>query len=41
MCPSTTVVTSTEEIPNTFVKTIPGRDLNEQGFNQVNPPEGF
>ena len=38
VCPSTTVVTLTEEIPNTFVKTVPGRDLNEQEFNQVEPP---
>ena len=38
MCPSTKVVTSTEETPNTFVKTVPGRDLNEQGLNQVEPP---
>ena len=38
VCPSTTVVTLTEEIPNTFVKTVPGRDSNEQGFNQVEPP---
>ena len=37
-CPSTTIVTSTEEIPSTFVKTVPGRDSNEQGFNQVEPP---
>ena len=37
-CPSTTVVTLTEEIPNTFVKTVAGRDLNEQGFNQVESP---
>ena len=38
VCPSTTVVTLTEEIPSTFVKTLPGRDPNEQGFNQVEPP---
>ena len=38
-CPSTTIVTSTEEIPSTFVKTVPGRDLNEQGFNKVKPPQ--
>ena len=37
-CPSTTIVTLTEEIPSTFVKTVPGRDSNEQGFNQVEPP---
>ena len=38
MCPSTTIVASTEETLSTFVKTVPGRDLNEQGFNQVEPP---
>ena len=38
VCPSTTVVISTEEIPSTFVKTVPQRDLNEQRFNQVEPP---
>ena len=38
VCPSTTVVTTTEEIPSTFVKTVPGRDSNEQGSNQVEPP---
>ena len=38
-CPSTTIVTLTEEIPSTFVKTVPGRDSNEQGFNQVEPPQ--
>ena len=38
VCPSTTVVTLTEETPNTFVKTVPGRDLSEQGLNQVEPP---
>ena len=37
-CLSTTIVTLTEEIPSTFVKTVPGRDLNEQGFNQVESP---
>ena len=37
VCPSTNVVTSTGETPNTFVKTVPGRDLSEQGFNQVEP----
>ena len=35
---STTIVTLTEEIPITLVKTVPGRDLNEQGSNQVEPP---
>ena len=38
VCPSTTVVTPTEDTPNTFVKTVPGRDSNEQGLNQVKPP---
>ena len=38
MFPSTTVVTSTEETPNTFVKTVPGRDSSEQELNQVGPP---
>ena len=37
MCPSITIVASTEETPNTFVKTVPERDLSEQGFNQVEP----
>ena len=37
-CPSTTIVTLTEEIPSTFVKTVPGRNSNEHGFNQVEPP---
>ena len=36
--PSTDVVTSTEETPNTFVKTVPGRDSSEQGLIQVEPP---
>ena len=35
VCPSTTVVTSTEETPKTFIKTVPGRDSSEQGLNQV------
>ena len=38
MCPSTNVVTLTEETPNTFIKTVPGRDLSEQGLNQIEPP---
>ena len=38
VCPSTTVVASTEETPNTFVKRVPGRYSSEQGFNQVEPP---
>ena len=28
----------TEETLNIFVKTVPGRDLSEQGLNQVEPP---
>ena len=40
-CPSTNIVTLTEEIPSTFVRAVPGRDSNEQGFNQVDPPEEF
>ena len=28
VCPSTNVVTSTEETPNTFVKTVTGKDLS-------------
>ena len=35
MHPSTTIVTSLEETPSTFVKTVPGRDSNEQGSNQI------
>ena len=38
VCPSTTVVTSTEETPNASVKTVPGRDSSKQGINQVEPP---
>ena len=38
MCPSTKIVTPTEETPNTFAKTVPGRDSSEQGLNQVEPP---
>ena len=38
MRPSTTVVTLTEETPNTFVKTVPRRDSSEQGLYQVEPP---
>ena len=37
-CPSTTIVTSTEETPYTSVKTVPGRDSNEQMTVQVEPP---
>ena len=38
MCPSTNVVISTEETPNTFVKTVPGKDSSGQGSNQIEPP---
>ena len=38
MCPSTNVVISTEETPNTFVKTVPGKELSEQGLNQIETP---
>ena len=37
-CPSTTIVTSTEETPYTSVKTVPRRDSNEQMTSQVEPP---
>ena len=36
--PSTNVITSAEETPNTFIKTVPGRDLSEQGLSQVEFP---
>ena len=32
-CPSTSVVISAEETPNTFIKTVPGRFSGEQGLN--------
>ena len=38
VCPSTTIVNSTEEIPSTFLKTVSERDSSNQGFNQVKPP---
>ena len=38
VCHSTPVVTLTEKTPNTFIKTVPGRDLSEQELNQVEPP---
>ena len=38
ICPSTTIVTLTEETPYTSVKTVPGRDSNEQRTSQVEPP---
>ena len=37
-CPSTTIVTLTEETPYTSVKTVPGRDSSEQRTSQVEPP---
>ena len=33
--PSTNVITSAEETPNTLEKIVPGRNLNEQGLSQV------
>ena len=36
--PSTTIVTLMEETPYTSVKTVPGRDSNEQRTSQVEPP---
>ena len=33
--PSTNVITSAEETPNTLVKMIPGRNVSEQGLSQV------
>ena len=36
--PSTNAMTSTEETPNTLAKVAPGRNLDEQGLNQVEPP---
>ena len=41
MCPSTNVVISTEETSNTIVKTVPGKDLSEQGLNQIEPPRSI
>ena len=37
--PSTTIVTLTEETPYTSVKTVPGRDSNEQRSSQEEPLE--
>ena len=37
-CPSTTIVTWTEETPYTSVKIVPGRDSSEQRTSQVKPP---
>ena len=39
VCPSTNVVISAEETPNTFINTVPGRDLDEQGLNQIETQE--
>ena len=38
MSPSTNVITSAEETPSTLVKTVPGRNLSEQGLSQVESP---
>ena len=35
--PAINAVTSTEETPDTHVKVAPGRNINEQGLNQVEP----
>ena len=37
-CPSNTIVALTEENPYTSVKTVPGRDSNEQRTSQAEPP---
>ena len=39
--PSTTMLALTEETPYTSVKTVPGRDSNEQGISQVDPLDEF
>ena len=31
--PSNNVITLAEETPNTVIKTVPGRDLSEQGLS--------
>ena len=36
--PSTTILTPTEETPYTSVKTVPGRDSNEQKTSQAETP---
>ena len=36
--PSTNVITSTEESPNTLIKIVPGRNLSEQGLSQEESP---
>ena len=40
-CPSTTIVTLTEETQYTSVKTVPRRDSNEQMTGQIEPLEEF
>ena len=35
MIPSTNVITSAEETPNTLVNIVPGTNLSEQGLSQV------
>ena len=39
--PSTTMLDQTEELPYTSVKTVPGRDCNEQRTRQVDSLEEF
>ena len=36
--PSTNAIASTEETPDTLLKVELGRNLSEQGLNQVEPP---
>ena len=36
--PSTSITTSTREAANTFMKTVPGGNLNEQRINQEESP---
>ena len=36
--PSTNVITSAEETPNTLVKMVPGRNVSQQGLSQVESP---
>ena len=38
VCPSSNVVISAEETSNTFIKTVPGRDSDEQGLYQIETP---
>ena len=37
-CPSTSIIALTDEPPYPSVKTVPGRDCNEQRSSQVEPP---